>query len=512
MGIIFSPYITFLDRQILQTAATQELIDTKRKRIEEINTELQNVTQVPRLFDVELADDGLVGVAVGDNGAVVTTSDGGFSWVLRNSEVDASLYGVALSQDGTSGIAVGWNGVILTSDNGGVNWTKRKSGLDIALNNVALSEDGVLGVAVGRDGIILTSDNAGVNWTRRESSLDVDLNDVALSADGTSGVIVGDDRTVLTIDFNQDGFTVDKKNVPPASRQQSMDLAAVALAPNGDFAIAVGFDGTTTILTAGRGGNKWNRWTGDSTGVAALKGIALTAAGRGISVGFGDAVLSTTDRGADWRVRRVDTEGQSIDRIRNVRQERVILWGVALAADGRTGVAVGEIDRELELLPSRAGLGIIFETNDGGATWTNYEESLRNEKTSLLQQVLDLEAGGTGRVSRELLEPLRKPVDEFMTTAPLRLALLVLVLVLIQVFVGLSRYNTRLAGFYFSRADALLVLKKEANRTALETADRLVKMFSPDQVDFGRSPKAIAQQAVDVARDLHARHSQTGRT
>ena len=512
VGIILSPYITNLDRQILQSETTRQLIETKRKRVEEIDSALSafsalSALPIPRLFDVELTADGRVGIAVGWNGTILTTDDSGANWTLRNSPVDTNLFDAALSSDGSFGIAVGLNGTILTTGDSGANWTQQASPSPVWLKGVSVSDDGKLGIVVGDDRTVLRTEDRGATWTRTEipavpddQHRRVDFNAVALAADGEVGIVVGDARTVLTT--GDRGAKWSKpQNLPEAVGRQSMDLNAVVFAPDGNSGIAVGHEGQTTILITDDGGTKWTKWTGDSGGIGSLEGVALTADGWGIAVGFGDTVLTTRDYGVNWTRRSTRTGERSSDRISGRPNEDPVLWDVALAADGRMGIAVGEIVPVFGRERENAGTGIIFRTRDGGASWIT-EGALRSERINLLQEIHDLETGSVGQAQRQLDEPAREPTDEFMTTAPLRLAILVLILFLVQVLVGLSRYNTRLAAFYLARADALLVLHAGADSIPVDAGERLARMFSPDHVDFGRTPKAVAQHALDIARDL----------
>ncbi len=109
-------------------------------------------------------------VAVGENGAILTSPDG-LAWTVRSvAESTLNLKFSAVIWDGVQFIAVGsdapgggdWLGVIYTSDSGIV-WTRRylSTTADSGLNAVA-SGGGVL-IAVGNSGIVLSSGD-GVAW------------------------------------------------------------------------------------------------------------------------------------------------------------------------------------------------------------------------------------------------------------------------------------------------------------------------------------------------------------
>jgi hypothetical protein len=100
------------------------------------------------------------------------------------------LEGVAASP--ALAVAVGDNGAIYTSTNGAA-WTRVESGVDDWLRGVAYGVG--LFVAVGEQGTILSSSD-GTVWTRRNSQTSAHLNRVALTPNGF--VAVGDGGTVIS--------------------------------------------------------------------------------------------------------------------------------------------------------------------------------------------------------------------------------------------------------------------------------------------------------------------------
>jgi hypothetical protein len=65
-------------------------------------------------------------VACARAGKLLTSSDGGVSWIIRDN-VDRQWYGVASSSDGTKLVAAVISGQIYTSTNSGASWTARES-------------------------------------------------------------------------------------------------------------------------------------------------------------------------------------------------------------------------------------------------------------------------------------------------------------------------------------------------------------------------------------------------
>ena len=101
---------------------------------------------------------------------------------LRLPSTSGELNSVALSPDGRTGLAVGNGGTILQTTDGGETWTARASGTSVALTAVAISADGRTGLAVGNGGTILQTADGGETWTARASGTSVALTAVAIRA------------------------------------------------------------------------------------------------------------------------------------------------------------------------------------------------------------------------------------------------------------------------------------------------------------------------------------------
>lgn len=139
-------------------------------------------------------------IAVGENGAIVTSPDG-ITWTARNSGVTATLYGAAASP--TRLAVVGTSGTIVTSDDDGTTWVQQSSGTTYRLNRVSWT--GAEFVAVGINGKVFRSTD-GLTWNEQPTP----YNDVLFGSDyfhlnsilwtGSAGrlVVVGDRGLVTT--------------------------------------------------------------------------------------------------------------------------------------------------------------------------------------------------------------------------------------------------------------------------------------------------------------------------
>jgi hypothetical protein len=127
-------------------------------------------------------------VATGDDGAIVTSTDG-VAWNLVPPPTTNWLYRVRYL-DGKL-IAVGQNGTILTSVNG-TTWTKQTSGTTKWLNDVAFVDH--TWFVVGNSGTVLTSSNT-VAWSNASTITRKNL--YAAATDSRQLVTVGIEGVIL---------------------------------------------------------------------------------------------------------------------------------------------------------------------------------------------------------------------------------------------------------------------------------------------------------------------------
>jgi hypothetical protein len=100
-------------------------------------------------------------VAVGQNGTILRTDDGGRSWRQLLSGTGTSLHSIAFSTR-LSGWAVGDDGTILHTTDGGANWRSQTIGTGARLQRVIfISEE--QGWVVGADGLILATRDGGAS-------------------------------------------------------------------------------------------------------------------------------------------------------------------------------------------------------------------------------------------------------------------------------------------------------------------------------------------------------------
>ncbi|HKB56932.1 MAG TPA: YCF48-related protein [Lacunisphaera sp.] len=107
------------------------------------------------------------GWAVGHDGVILATSDGGLTWVRQDDGKDLeTVYLSVLFRDATHGFAVGAYGKFIMTSDGGKNWTAAKPAEEeVHYNRISEGTDGWLYLA-GESGTLLVSQDGGKNWTK----------------------------------------------------------------------------------------------------------------------------------------------------------------------------------------------------------------------------------------------------------------------------------------------------------------------------------------------------------
>lgn len=146
----------------------------------------------PDLYSVQFIDKNR-GFIVGDQGLIITSNDGGYTWKEMDSRTDAQLFHLAFR--GKKGWAVGTGGVLLHTDDGGEAWYPQRSGTDKDLNRVYFVTDKV-GIITGDAGLILRTEDGGIYWETVRSGVNQPLFGISF-IDKKTGWIVGYQGTVI---------------------------------------------------------------------------------------------------------------------------------------------------------------------------------------------------------------------------------------------------------------------------------------------------------------------------
>ena len=114
--------------------------------------------QQPHLYDAAIDESGTMTIA-GEFGLILRSTDGK-SWVTLHTG-DASIFAMNVSPDG-GGFAVGQNGLVLRTGDGGTSWQQMDAGTTAILLGVRSTGDGHVIASAMHD--MLTSDDNGTSW------------------------------------------------------------------------------------------------------------------------------------------------------------------------------------------------------------------------------------------------------------------------------------------------------------------------------------------------------------
>lgn len=138
-------------------------------------------------------------IVVGERGTILRSEDNAQTWTAVPSGVESMLTGICFAPDTKVGWAVGHDGVILATTDGGQTWQRQRtdgSNEDAFLDVLALDAQHV--IAVGAYGLFAETHDRGTTWvTRRISETDTHLNRLT-RAPGGALYLAGEAGTLLT--------------------------------------------------------------------------------------------------------------------------------------------------------------------------------------------------------------------------------------------------------------------------------------------------------------------------
>lgn len=235
-------------------------------------------------------------VVVGQRGHVLTSDDGGASWLQAEVPVSSDLVAVQFPTE-KRGYAVGHDGVVLASDDGGRRWTRRfdgrqlgPQGLETPLLDVWFS-DAERGLAVGAFGLAMRTTDGGQHWESIAERLDnpKGLHLYAVRGVGGEVWIAGEQGLLLRWDREADRFR------------------AVELPYKGTLFGLIGHERVLVVHglrgTVLRSADRGRTWQAVPTGVAVgLVAATFDAQGRFVIASQAGQLLVSGDDGASFRL------------------------------------------------------------------------------------------------------------------------------------------------------------------------------------------------------------------
>jgi photosystem II stability/assembly factor-like uncharacterized protein len=254
-------------------------------------------------------------------------------WVPQNSGTTNNLNSVYFT-DANTGYAVGDSGTIIKTADGGASWTEQISPTDSVLVSVCFP-DANIGYVVGLGGNIIKTINGGTTWISLLSGTTNTLTSVFFT-DPNTGYVVGYDGIILkTVDGG-----VNWTNLISGVLTRLYDVFFTSA----DTGYVSGH--SQTILKTCNGGITWSIiYQQPQQYMDGLFSLFFPDVNTGYAVGT--EIYKTINSGSSWTC---------------LASSPTLGWNLGSVhfTDVDTGFAVGS---------SYPGAGIIWETNDGGATW-----------------------------------------------------------------------------------------------------------------------------------------------
>ncbi len=242
-----------------------------------------------RFYDVAFLEDGN-GIAVGEKGAIFTSSDFGKSWINRESGTQSSLLSITKTI-GTQFIAVGQNGEILHTFDSGASWSRISSGTTLNLNDIFLVNENTIFVAAD-NGRLLKSFDSGATWVSMIIAPNSDLFGITFSTE-MIGYAVGESGIFLK---TLDGGETWVELTPNTTRT----LRKVAVSPV-DIRVVVAVGDTATVVRTGNSGSTFSKPNLGATNVRKVNNLAFKPnLAQASSVGQNGYLLNSTNSGASW--------------------------------------------------------------------------------------------------------------------------------------------------------------------------------------------------------------------
>lgn len=311
------------------------------------------------LVDVEWAGDRLV--AVGEQGHIIYSDDGGSSWT--NAEVPVSLMLTAVSfPTPDQGWAVGHEGIVLRSTDGGASWSVVLTGEDVAALQVAaatrLVEDAqaALDEAPDDEELQYALEDAEFVLEDAQRASEEGLLHPALDVwfeSPEKGYVTGAYRMLLRTTDGGNTWQLDSAKV---DNPDGYHLYGVTRLASGTLLLA----GEAGQLHRSRDdGETWERL--DASYAGSFFGVLATSDGAGLVFGLRGNIFRTDDDGETWMP--IDAPGESTLFGGNVLPDgRVILVGAAgTVLESRDG---GQSFSRLSV-DGRQSLADVEETADG---------------------------------------------------------------------------------------------------------------------------------------------------
>lgn len=308
-------------------------------------------------------------IAVGNNGTILKTDNGGNTWETVASGTTEVLTSVTMGNAATGWIC-GEGEVLLKTVDGGETWSQQSPSVPGDYSGVSAVNASVAWVAgsiPGNGSIVMKTIDGGENWIDQSPPGTI-LTDISAVDSQTAWAIEFGDGVYRTTNGGDAWTFVDTPSQGIQSRIQAF---------SGTTAYIVGHSGQFMKTTDG---TNWTRTVLNKS--IDLRGLAFLNTSTGWVVGDSGFIAMTGDRGQTWSGQDSRTtaslmgcSARTVDSVWACGSSGVMLK--TAAAGSWTNLSHGDVDGLFDITSIgertawAAGFdGTIQKTTDGGATWT----------------------------------------------------------------------------------------------------------------------------------------------
>lgn len=331
-------------------------------------------TPMPEIGTAVAFADGNTVVVMGNLSQTMRSTDAGATWTAGFWFGASSLFRVRFESPRVGLAVSAINGLTLSTTDGGETWTRIGGGtIDENVTGMAASPSGnvVLAGSLGRD--LLRSTDGGATWTRPGfSPVGLQFQKPSFATEQRVIAIRPAGRIALSVDAGQTWSIAYDRLGQVGLTNTTMASATVGL--------VVGDNGL--ILRSTDGGSSWAEVASGTT--LPLKSVGCLTATVCLAGGFDGALLRSIDGGATWSVARlpVTAAGSQIRTIARINDTTAVLavddglWRSADAGLTWTRVYAPVSGSQLGVSFNGADIGIavgydgIVRSTDQGVSWT----------------------------------------------------------------------------------------------------------------------------------------------
>lgn len=336
----------------------------------------------------EFFADALHGWAVGAEDNIISTSDGGDTWVTQRGGIGSGIAyrypnEATAFADATHGLAVGVCGQLLSTADGGSTWRQRLSGSCTQTADLAAT-DANHAWASQTDGEVLRTVDGGRRWQR------VILPTANMNGGYLGGVAFVDNRlgwVVSSAGSVGDQFIFGTTDGGRSWQQQGPHDGANLFgidSVDGQNVVAVGYLCCTgpRIDRSTDGGATWTIVPNPLQPYGGrFRAVDFATSGTGWIAGDAAALLKTTDGGATWR-----------------QQNPLGLYGSA----GFFDLSFPDVDNGWVVGSDADNAPLLVHTTNGGRTWTRQDVPLASPTRVVATSATDVWVGGEGAVAHSV--------------------------------------------------------------------------------------------------------------